>query len=54
MCLSEGEGDVVFNPFRTSVHEKCTKEDWLCIFNYLIMLAVSKELSCYQQPFLMI
>lgn len=54
MCLSEREGDGVFNPFRTSVHEKCATEHCFCIFNYPIMFPLSKKLSHHQQSFLMI
>lgn len=54
MYLSEREGDGVFNPFRTSVHEKCTMEHCFCIFNYLIMFPLSKKLPQHQQSFLTI
>lgn len=34
MPLSKREKDGVFNPFRTSAHEKSTMKHCLCIFNY--------------------
>lgn len=51
LCVSVREG--VFNPFRTSVHAKCSVEHCLSIVNYLIRLPSAGKLSPEQQLSLM-